>query len=67
VAIHARLYYLHVVIPKLKVWTKGGFKDQFGDELKDGNIFQAFSKASNGMHIKWVKIHKNYSCLILLS
>jgi hypothetical protein len=54
VHIHIRFEYIHTVRAGIGDWSRNNFKDEFGDELNDKNIFQAYAAALEGMEVKWV-------------
>jgi hypothetical protein len=64
VEIHTRTAYLNVLRAKLRVWLESGFKDRFGDELRDKNIVQAFASAAEGMQVRWVIKSMNNKTII---
>jgi hypothetical protein len=52
--INARLVYLSTTRKRLPTIIECGYKDEFGEELHDKNILQAFAAAFEGMEVKWV-------------
>jgi hypothetical protein len=63
VHIHIRIQYIHMVKSGIGDWTRNNFRDEYGDELKDKHIFQAYAAALEGMDVKWVKFSPLAYCV----